>query len=284
MTRAVMLQPHWTACLSRIGLVDPAALLDRPPPQTAAHADWQLLSKPGLVGRERWRGRLTDDRGQPACLYVKRYRAVGLRRQWDRILRQSPSHSVAWWEYQQALRLAQLNIPVARPVSVSEEMSGWFESRSAVILEEVPGDALDRFCAAAAARRDPLTRGLARHDLTRRVARFVSAFHQTGYRHRDLYLCHIFVRFDHQRPAFSLIDLARTFRPWAWRRARWTIKDLSQLDASAAAAGASRADRLRFLLAYLALQRASPAVRKLARRVAARSARVLRRDARRTRR
>ncbi len=280
MTQASASHAAWAGPLARVGLPDAAALLRLSPSELPGGASWELLSKPGLGGRERWRGRWTDERGAETCVYVKRYRATGLWRQWDRIVRQARRHSVAWWEYQQALRLAELHIPVAQAVGVSEEMRGWLESRSAVILADVGGEPLDRFCAAAAERGDPRLRGAARHDLTRRVARFVSAFHQTGFRHRDLYLCHIFIRFDHDRPALALIDLARTFRPSAWRRTRWTHKDLAQLDASAVRVGTTRADRLRFLLTYFGLQRASPLVRKAARRIAFRARRILRRDAR----
>jgi hypothetical protein len=110
----------------------------------------------------------------------------------------------------------------------------------------------------------------------------VAAFHQTGLRHRDLYLCHIFIHFDDAQapPRLCLIDLARTFRPWL-RRTRWLVKDLSQLDASAREIDATRADRLRFLLTYLGLQRCSPRVRWLVARVVAKADRIRRRAARR---
>ena len=84
---------------------------------------------------------------------------------------------------------------------------------------------------------------------------------------------------DQTPPQFHLIDLARTFRP-RWRRFRWLVKDLSQLDVSARQIGGSRSDRLRFLLAYLGLQSCTPRARRLIQRTIAKSDRILRRIAR----
>ena len=128
----------------------------------------------------------------------------------------------------------------------------------------------------------PITRGRARHDLTRRLARFIAAFHGTGICHRDLYLSHVFVQWDpqYQRPPqFALIDLARAHRP-RWRPRRWLLKDLSQLDYSARAMGVSQTDRLRFLLHYLGLQPRAPRTRWYARRIVARSNRIMAREIR----
>ena len=233
-----------------------------------------------MGGRERWRWELAGAGGD--VLYLKRYEHVRLAEQLDRIRRQSPRHSRAWWEFHQSAELARQYVPVVRAVGVAEDVRFPFEVRSAVLFEEVPGDAFDRIWPRLCRENAPLARGLARHDLTRRLARFVSAFHQTGVCHRDLYLCHVFADLDPagtRPPRFTLIDLARTHRPHI-RRMRWLIKDLSQLDTSARQIGASRADRLRFLLTYLGLKGGTPRARWYARRIAHKSARILRRIAR----
>ncbi|MFO0838504.1 MAG: lipopolysaccharide kinase InaA family protein [Phycisphaerae bacterium] len=242
----------------------------------------QTLSKPDLGGRSRWRVELP---GGERVVYLKRYARPKLREQWDRIWRQNAWHSRAWWEHHQARVLAELRIPANRGVGFVEQMRGQFERRSAVVLERTPGEACDRVWRRWVEAGDARTRGCARHDFARRLARFVAAFHGTGMCHRDLYLCHIFVEgpdSPDQAPRFALIDLARTHRP-RWRRTRWILKDLSQVDASARQVGASRADRFRFLLAYLGLQRGAARARWFARRVARRSDRILRREARKLR-
>jgi heptose I phosphotransferase len=246
---------------------------------------WRAFAKPGLGGRERWRWEL-ENGGAPAAVFVKRYGRTPLGTQLDRMRRQAATRSRAWWEYRQSERLAAARIPVPPAVGFVEEMRGTFERRSAVLLAEVSGDGFDRVWARACAQNAPVTRDLARLDLTMRLGRFIAAFHGTGFCHRDLYLCHVFADLDPsgaRPPEFHLIDLARTFRP-RWRRTRWIIKDLSQLDASARQIGATRSDRLRFLLAYLGLQRGAPRARWYVRRIVRKSDHILRRIARKAQR
>jgi len=273
--------PAWRETLAAAGLNDLTALLDATSPQSVARGTWTALEKPGLGGRQRWRWELETSTG-PAVVYVKRYGRTAPGAQLERMLRQYVRHSRAWWEFRQSQRLAAAYIPVPDAVGVIEEQRGPLERRSVVLLGAVPGDALDRSWQRLVAAGAPLTRGLARHDLVRRLARFVSAFHQSNTCHRDLYLCHIFADLDpsgQRRPEFWLIDLARTIRP-RLRRMRWLLKDLSQLDYSADAVGATRTDRLRFLEAYLGLQRGAPRVRWYARRIVRRSNRIRRRERR----
>ncbi len=284
MARSQEIASEWREALQAAGLTPLERLLDLPSEELARGRALTPLTKPGLRGRARWRLQLASGPA-PAALYIKRYERATWREQWDRIVRQTAWHSRAWWEHQQSRALAGLHIPAARSAGFIEEMHGQFEARSAVLLESVPGEAFDRDWMARLAAADPCTRGLARHDLITRLARFVAAFHGTGLCHRDLYLCHIFV--EHPQPTgsaprFHLIDLARTHRP-RWRRMRWVLKDLSQLDASARRIGATRTDRYRFLLAYLGLQCGAARVRWYARRVTARSQRILRREARKNR-
>jgi tRNA A-37 threonylcarbamoyl transferase component Bud32 len=93
----------------------------------------------------------------------------------------------------------------------------------------------------------------ARQDFIGRLASFIKRFHETGYRHRDLYLSHIFCSDSGE---FCLIDLARAFRPILQRR--FQVKDIAQLHYSAPAASITRADRLRFYLAYVDRRRLLP--------------------------
>jgi hypothetical protein len=279
-----MVAADWSDRLAQAGLGDFQTLLEDALPTPHLAGRWQLLTKPGLAGRQRWRWELDD---QPAgILYVKRYQGTPLRQQWDRIRRQSLRHSRAWWEFRQSVELARQYIPVVRAIGMVEQVRPPFEFRSAVLFESVAGDALDQVWPKLGEQNAPITHGLARHDLIRRLARLVSAFHQTGTCHRDLYLCHIFADLDplgRRPPQFTLIDLARTHHP-RLRRTRWLIKDLSQLDASARQIGVSCTDRLRFLLAYLGLEAGVPRVRWYARRIVRKSSRILRRIERKSRR
>jgi len=62
-----------------------------------------------------------------------------------------------------------------------------------------------------------------------RAANFIRRFHDTGFRHRDLYFCHIFYNDNDE---FYLIDLARVFKP-LFLCERFRIKDIAQIHYSA---------------------------------------------------
>ena len=277
-------EPRWRERLAAVGLDAVKALLDDRADVEQYSGRWEVLSKPGLGGRRRWRWTLnecTDGGGDPEgeVFYVKRYARTPLGEQWDRLWRQCLGHSRAYWEYLQSQRLHEAQIGVPGAVAYAEQMWGGVEKVSAVILERAPGDGFDRVWERLCTEDAAITRGIARHDMARRLARFTAAFHGTGFCHRDLYLCHVFVDLDPlggRPPVFTLIDLARTHRP-RWRRMRWIIKDLSQLDASARQVGASRSDRWRFLLTYLNLPRGAGRARWYARRIARKSDWILRR-------
>ena len=280
MTRAEAIDDGWRTRLNSLGLAGLAGLLEQSPAELKFPGAWEPLGKPGLGTRERWRWRIADD--TTPVLFVKRYGRARWREQWDRILRQTSAHSRAHWEFTQSCRLLAAHVSAPPAVGYAEEMRGRFERRSVVVLEGVAGDGFDRCWQAATAARAPITRGLARQDTTRRLARFVAAFHGTGTCHRDLYLCHIFADMDpagEREARFTVIDLARTHRP-RWRRTRWIIKDLSQLDHSARTVGATRADRFRFLLAYLGLSVRSSRARWYARRVTRKADAIAARQAR----
>lgn len=277
--RCEWVAPQWRERLQSAGLPSVSALLLRSPTELALAGHWQALTKPGLGGRQRWRWELPDTGGERTVLFVKRYQRATPGSQWDRLRRHHPHHSRAWWELNQCRRLADANISAPQAVGAAEIMYGPCEGRSVVIFQAVAGDGFDRVWTKACEQNAPVTRGLARHDVAARLARFVSAFHQSGACHRDLYLCHVFVDLDPEGgrpPTFTVIDLARVIRPWL-RRMRWIIKDLAQLDCSARQIGASRTDRLRFLHTYLGLERGAPRVRWYARRVHRKSQRILRR-------
>ena len=78
------------------------------------------------------------------------------------------------------------------------------------------------------------------------VADFVRRFHAAGCRHRDLYLCHLFLDKDN---ALHLIDLHRVFKPMLLS-GRFRMKDIAQLYYSSPGSVISRVDRLRFYRCY----------------------------------
>ncbi len=73
--RRERVRDDWRERLSAAGMDGPAALLDDSLERVASAGSFELLSKPGLNGRQRWRWTLEREGGGEQVVYVKRYRA-----------------------------------------------------------------------------------------------------------------------------------------------------------------------------------------------------------------
>ncbi|HSI34419.1 MAG: lipopolysaccharide kinase InaA family protein [Phycisphaerae bacterium] len=136
-------------------------------------------------------------------LHVKRYSPVG----------GSPSPAE---EEARGIRLLEEN---AIPTTPLVAWSNLADGRCFVITEDLSGyRAADKLLAAGAA---------SFADLLTPTADLAARLHAAGLHHRDLYLCHFFVK----TPAapIHLIDAARVARlPRFLTRRRWIVKDLAQ--------------------------------------------------------
>jgi heptose I phosphotransferase len=100
-------------------------------------------------------------------------------------------------------------------------------------------------------------------------------FHGSGMYHQDFYLSHFYLG---PGETLYLIDLQRVGRRTRVP-VRFRVKDLGQLNYSADfTGGISRAERMRFFLAYLGKKRLEPVDKKLARKVLAKTRRIARHD------
>lgn len=183
----------------------------------------------------------------PAILFLKRYNHPPVGVQLKNWLNCRGIASMSFANLEPAKKLAAAGINTPKLIADGEQWGPLFEKRSFIITEKITGaESLERKlpdCFTA----PPWPENLKlRRNFISQLAAFVKKFHQTGYRHRDLYLCHIFYD-DNGR--FYLIDLARTFKPIIFRR-RFQIKDIAQIHYSAPKKYISRTDRLRFYLAY----------------------------------
>ena len=215
---------------------------------------------------------LLPDATQPIKLYLKRYDRPPRLQQLLHWLTHGRRISFAYAEHETACRLAAAGIDTPHTVTCGRQWGLLFEKRSFLMTREVAeSDSLERklpTCFSGSATSDTLRQ---RRDFIRQLAQFVKRFHETGYRHRDLYFCHIF----HSRTGtFCLIDLARAFRPIL--RRRFQIKDLAQLHYSAPRDFFSATDRLRFYLAYGNRKSLKPSDKSLIATVTKKAARMAR--------
>ncbi len=148
------------------------------------------------------------------------------------------------------LPTGQLNaagIKTAKVIAYGEQWAGLFEKRSFVITEKIPNaHSLEQKLPEYSYGSCPFEKVDRKRRFIERLADFARQFHETGLRHRDFYLCHIFMTDNEE---FYLIDLQRTFKPILFDK-RFRIKDIAQLYYSAPGNVISRADRLRFYRHY----------------------------------
>jgi heptose I phosphotransferase len=154
--------------------------------------------------------------------------------------------------------------PVPTALAAGEFVGPWGRLQSVLAVEELTDMLpLHEAVPAAAARLDPAVFGRWKRGLVAEVARLTRALHDRRRFHKDLYLCHFYIRAaDTERVpcAWSgrvhLIDLHRLgHHPWTWPH--WQTKDLGQLLYSSEVPGVAVRDRLRFWRAYLGAERRS---------------------------
>jgi heptosyltransferase-2 len=261
--------PDYEAALARLGLTCTDAVFSL----NAA----KNLSKDNLA---RFRSRLQfeiDSPGspQPTPMFLKRYDCPPVIVQLRNWLSARARKSCGLLEFASTNRLTAEGINTPKTISYGEQWGALLEKKSFIITEKIPdAESLERklpdcFNGQATAEKLRL-----RRDFITRLARFIKTFHETNYRHRDLYFSHIFYSDD---GGFYLIDLARAFRPVVLSR-RFQIKDIAQIYYSAPARHFSNTDRLRFYVGYAGQSKLTGRDKTFIRKVINRAKRMARHD------
>ncbi|MBW8002769.1 MAG: lipopolysaccharide heptosyltransferase II [Planctomycetes bacterium] len=187
-------------------------------------------------------------------LFLKRYSFAPVMVQLKNWISHRKRVNLGAADFETAANLAEAGINTPRTVSYGQEMGKFFEKKSFIVTEKIPdAESLEKKlpgCFTEPATIDNLHE---RKNFINQLASFIGRFHKSGYRHRDLYLCHIFYSGSGE---FYLIDLARAFRPKVFSE-RYRIKDIAQLYYSAPKKYFSRTERMRFYLAYIGSEKLS---------------------------
>jgi heptosyltransferase-2 len=226
----------------------------------------------------RFRSRLQFRIERPATeLFLKRYDRPPAWAQLRNRLSRRKRKSFGVGEYEAAAELAAAGINTPKVVCCGEQRGVLFEKRSFIITERIGrAESLEQKLPACFEEATGPESLKCRRDFIARLASFVRRFHDTGYRHRDLYLCHIFHGED---GTLHLIDLARAFRPRLLGE-RYRVKDIAQLYYSAPGRHFSRTDRLRFYLCYTGRLKPTSKDKAFIARVTGKAARMARHDVR----
>ena len=244
--------------------------------EAASFGGGENLTKDGLPS---FRSRSRFQAGDPkVTFYLKRYvdTAAPLPRRLAEALRLCRDMGQREAMVIRRLKAAGVNVP--KVVCYGGEHRFLLAQKSFVITEGIArAHSLESRLPDCLSRRARSRNTAGRREFIRKLAQFIKDFHDTGFRHRDLYFSHIFVN---DRGEFFLIDLARAFRPVIFTR-RWTAKDLAQLCYSAPASNFSLSDRLRFYKYYRRRRRLEPGDRALIRRVVRKTRKMAGHDIRR---
>lgn len=238
----IEVHPQDRAVLERAGLTTFDAVMALP--QDAG------FDKAGLKPwRRRTRIELQDAAGATHVYFLKRFveppsSAQFKRRLSGRSLGFGPAEGAA------ATALHDAGIRTFRVAATGQRITGGVEQASFVLIAQLAGESLERWWPMHCDELYVPEQSPRRIALIEELGAFCAQFHAAGFVHRDLYFSHVFL--DESQPPgsrYALIDLGRVFRP-RWRRARWIIKDLAELEHSASHSGVSRSDRTRFLMSY----------------------------------
>ena len=194
----------------------------------------------------RYRSRLQfEANSPPTTLFLKRYDSPPIPVQLKKWLTACRRRSCSSFDFEPANKLASLGINTPKTISYGEQWGIFFEKRSFIITEKIPNaECLERKLPAYFNSPATVENLKLRRNFIAQLATFVKKFHETGFRHRDLYFAHTFYN---ERGEFYLIDLARAFKPTFFAQ-RFRIKDIAQLYYSAPKRYFSKTDRLRFYL------------------------------------
>ena len=177
-------------------------------------------------------------------------------------------------EFRNITLLEKSGFPVMDVVACGEKKNSGLFGESFIMTEQIPGaEPLDDYCKNKLA---PLLTGeklLRKRAIIKELGELIRRFHAFGFNHRDLYLCHVFIRHNNDQPVLYIIDLQRMQKRKA-RRRRWLVKDIAQLNYSSRFAGITDRDRMRFLRSYLGGNKISDAKKSFIRKVIAKTNRI----------
>jgi hypothetical protein len=195
-----------------------------------------------------YRSRIKFKTGTPAkAFFLKRYHKPPILVQVKNWFAHRTRASLAFFDFEPTINLRQAGINTLKTVSFGEEWGFLFEKRSFCITEKIAdAESLERKLPECFYSPQTVESLKLKREFIFQLARFIRKFHETGYRHRDLYFSHIFYNISGE---FYLIDLARAFVP-AFLSERFRFKDIAQIFYSAPGKYFSRTDRMRFYLRY----------------------------------
>src|SRR5262249_5575552 len=208
-------------------------------------------------GRSIGRWTLTAADGQKLIVYLKRHYRLSRLSGLLALLFPARARSPGLHEWEHLTWAASHGLPVPRAVAAREFVGPGGKLQSFLAVEELAGMLpLHEAVPLAQANLDAKSFVRWKRSLAREMARLARLIHDQSFFHKDLYLCHFYIRADDAKYSPTewtnrvvVIDLHRLARhrlAGFW----WKIKDLAQLLYSSEIPGVTARDRLAFWHAY----------------------------------
>jgi hypothetical protein len=232
------------------------------------------LAKANLA---KYRTRIQFDLDAPrTTLFLKRYNRPPISTQIKNWLHHYRRLSTSDFDNSAAEQLSAVGIGTPKTIARGRQWGLVFERRSFIITEKIPNaQALERKLPDFFGKERSTKNLKQRREFIKKLADFIRRFHESGFRHCDLYFSHIFHTAESK---FYLIDLQRVFKPLLLTQ-RSRIKDIAQLYYSAPAKYFSLTDRLRFYIRYTGTKNLTRRDKRFIRKVNARAERTATHDA-----
>ena len=226
----------------------------------------------------KYRSRLQFETGQPPkTIFLKRYNKPPILTQIRNWFSSHSRKSFGFLDFDSAEKLSAMGINTPKTIAYGQQWGIFFEKKSFIATEKIPNaESLERKlpdCFTNSATPENLK---PRRKFIAQLGIFVRKFHKTNYRHRDLYLSHIFYS---DKGQFYLIDLSRAFKP-IFSAGRYRIKDIAQLNYSSPGRYFSKTDRLRFYMAMTGRKKLTGKDKTFIRKVISKTKRIAKHDIR----
>jgi len=186
-------------------------------------------------------------------------------------------------EWENIRMFHRVHLPTVTPVAAGMKQRGIFSRESFLLTKGLEGTIrLEDLIPEHFAPPLPPEVFLEKRALIRQLALLTQKMHNSGFNHRDFYLCHILARKDGaQAWELFICDLHRVDRRKKVGM-RWRVKDLAALNYSAPGKLVSARDRICFLKQYLNRENLDHEARSFIMKIVRRTTRMKRHNVKRT--
>jgi heptose I phosphotransferase len=188
-----------------------------------------------------------EQEGKTVCAYLKRHYPLSFGKYFQEMVRFA-SEKTAFDEFSNILAFHQAGLPTMIPVAAGKRAGKVFGSESFLITKGIKDCVTLETYAESCLKTKTFT---GKMELINKTALLSRKMHQSGFNHRDFYLCHLLIGTEeNNKDELFVVDLHRVdIRKKVPER--WIIKDLAALNYSSKSKNITRTDKLRFLKYYL---------------------------------